>query len=62
MYSHLFIASILYLKHLLGKQKSEPLPKTPHEAPPGMLVSPVILCFTRCRDFLYSQPGSENGL
>ena len=39
-----FIYSFYFVvRTFMGKQKSEPLPKTPHEASPGMLVSPVIL-------------------
>lgn len=39
-----FIYSFYFVfKTFAGKQKSEPLPTKPHEAPVGMLVSPVIL-------------------
>ena len=38
---HLFIAFTLSLKHLQANYKPNKLPKKPHEAPIGMLISPV---------------------
>ena len=39
-----FVYSFYFVfKTFAGQRKSEPLPKKPHEAPTGMLVSPVIL-------------------
>lgn len=39
-----FVYSFYFVwRTFAGKQKSEPLPQTPHEAPTGMLIAPVIL-------------------
>ena len=57
---------ILFFEHLQGNYKPEKLPKKPHEAPIGMLISPVILAslysyilyFQTCyRNLLLNQHG-----